>query len=111
MAQVQIVPVKPEPTPKLRIEVPGLSDWPFGTAEAKRRQAGAGEVRKVIDLGDDVELELVRVPAGRFVMGDTDGNPDEQPLTAVKIDRAFWMSKFEVTNALYARFDPSHDSK
>jgi len=111
MAQAQIAPVKPEPIPRRRIEVPRLLDWPFGAAQAKRLQESAGPVRKVIDLGDTLELELVRVPAGRFVMGDTDGNRDEQPLTAVKIDRPFWMSKFEVTNALYARFDPSHDSK
>jgi len=111
MAQAKVVQVNPEPIPKRMVEVPRLSDWPFGPAEAKQRQAGAGSVRKVVDLGNNVGLELVRVPAGRFVMGETDGNRDEQPLAAVKIDRAFWMSKFEVTNALYARFDPSHDSK
>ncbi len=111
MAQVQIVPVNPEPIRKQGIETPGLSDWPFGAAQAKRLQESAGRVRKVIDLGDNVELELVRVPAGRFVMGDSSGDRDEQPLAVVKIDRAFWMSRFEVTNALYARFDPSHDSK
>ncbi len=44
-------------------------------------------------------------------MGDSSGDRDEQPLAAVRVDRPFWMSKFEVTNALYAKFDPSHDSK
>jgi formylglycine-generating enzyme required for sulfatase activity len=96
---------------KRKIEVPRLYDWPFAADQAKRLQESAGPVRKVIDLDDNLELEMVRVPAGRFVMGDRNGNQDEQPLAAVKIDRAFWMSKFEVTNALYAKFDPSHDSK
>jgi formylglycine-generating enzyme required for sulfatase activity len=111
MAQTQIVPVSPEPIRKRRIEPPRLSDWPFGSAEAKRRQAGAGSVRKVVDLGNNVELELVRVPAGRFIMGNASGNQDEQPPAVVEIDEPFWMSKFEVTNAIYAKFDPSHDSK
>ena len=50
-------------------------------------------------------------PAGRFVMGDADGDQDEQPLASVQIEKSFWMSRFEVTNALYAKFDPTHDSK
>jgi formylglycine-generating enzyme required for sulfatase activity len=44
-------------------------------------------------------------------MGEANGCQDEFPLTKVKIDRPFWMSQFEVTNALYAEFDPAHDSR
>jgi formylglycine-generating enzyme required for sulfatase activity len=58
-----------------------------------------------------VTLELVRVPAGRFVMGEAAGCPDERPQTLVAIDKPFWMGRFEVTNAEFARFDPSHDSR
>jgi sulfatase modifying factor 1 len=45
---------------------------------------------------------LVRIPAGRFVEGDT-VYPEEGPLapTAVK---AFWMDRHEVTNAQFAAF-------
>jgi formylglycine-generating enzyme required for sulfatase activity len=64
-----------------------------------------------IDLGGGVRMELVLVPAGEFVMGDSGGYADEQPLTAVRIGKAFWMGKFEVTNEQYAKFDPSHDSR
>jgi formylglycine-generating enzyme required for sulfatase activity/cytochrome c553 len=111
MAQVQIVPVKPEPVRKRRTDDPGLSEWPFSAAEAKRRQEIAGPVRKVIGSGHNLELELVRVPAGRFVMGDENGGLDEQPLSVVEIARPFWISKFEITNAMYAAFDPTHDRK
>ena len=44
-------------------------------------------------------------------MGDPEGEPDEQPLTRVRIDRPFWMGCTEVTNEQYARFDPDHDSR
>jgi len=64
----------------------------------------------VIDLGEGVTLELVRIPPGEFVMGDPDGHPDEQPASAVKIEKPFWIGRCEVTNAQFARFDPSHDS-
>ena len=64
----------------------------------------------VVDLGEGVNLELVRIPAGGFAMGDSQGPADAQPTTAVTIERDFWMGRFEVTNAEYARFDARHDS-
>ena len=44
-------------------------------------------------------------------MGDPQGTPDERPLAAVRIEKSFWMSKFEVTNEQFARFDPAHESR
>lgn len=80
--------------------------------EAAQRQAAAGPVtHRSIELGDGVSLELVRIPAGSFVMGDPDGAPDEQPPAAVAIDRPFWMGRCEVSNRQFARFDPKHESR
>ena len=50
-------------------------------------------------------MEMVRVPAGEFVMGPVAGDADERPLARVRIDKALWMSVTEVTNAQFARFD------
>jgi formylglycine-generating enzyme len=47
--------------------------------------------------------EMVLVPAGDFVMGSTSGNPDEQPQHTITLN-AFYIDKYEVTNAEYARF-------
>jgi formylglycine-generating enzyme required for sulfatase activity len=44
-------------------------------------------------------------------MGDPKGEADERPPAAVAIGRLFWISRCEVTNRQFARFDPSHESR
>jgi formylglycine-generating enzyme required for sulfatase activity len=44
-------------------------------------------------------------------MGSPDGAPDEYPFGVVRIEKPFWMGKFEITNEQYAQFDPAHDSR
>jgi len=80
-------------------------------AEIANRKSQIANLERTIDLGEGVTLELVRIPAGEFVLGDANGHPDEQPPSRVRIDRPFWMGKFEVTNEQYHRFDPRHDSR
>lgn len=46
-------------------------------------------------------MELVFVPEGLFTMGSNTGEDDEQPAHTVFLD-AFWIDKYEVTNAQYA---------
>jgi len=48
-------------------------------------------------------MELVRIPAGAFVMGSDHGHPDERPAHKVHVD-AFFIDKYEVTNAQFAKF-------
>jgi formylglycine-generating enzyme required for sulfatase activity len=55
-------------------------------------------------------MELVRIDPGTFTMGSTDGDFDEKPVHTVAISRPFYMGKYEVTNADYEQFDPSHGS-
>jgi len=55
-------------------------------------------------------IEMVLIPAGSFQMGSTKGAQDEQPVHTVNVD-SFLMDRYEVTQALYARYplpDPSH---
>src|SRR6266508_230029 len=47
--------------------------------------------------------EMVRIPAGRLVMGAEGGPPSKEPLREVAV-RSFQMDKHEVTNAAFARF-------
>ena len=62
-------------------------------AESKRREL-------LVDLGNGVTLELVKVPAGKFMMGSPDGEGanDERPQHQV-ILQEFLIGKYAVTNA------------
>lgn len=55
---------------------------------------------------------MVEIPSGSFYMGAegvvADYNSDEAPIHKVEISRPFRMSAFEITNAEYEAFDPSH---
>ena len=44
-------------------------------------------------------LELVRIPPGSFMMGSTNGTPDEVPVHQVTIKYSFYIGKYEVTQA------------
>jgi len=46
---------------------------------------------------------MVLIPAGEFQMGSNDGSYDEKPVHTVYLD-AFYMDKYEVTNAQYRKF-------
>jgi formylglycine-generating enzyme required for sulfatase activity len=79
-------------------------------AAALRRQNALDKPKESLDLGNGVRLELAHIPPGEFVMGDPTGSADERP-QVVKIERRFWMGRFEVTNEQYALFDARHDSR
>ncbi len=62
---------------------------------------------KIIDLAPEVELTLVGVPAGSFLMGSCDDDQkaldQEKPQHSVHLDE-YWIGKFPVTNAQYKVF-------
>lgn len=94
-------PVKPRP-----VKIPRpvtLKGWPLVDQKPGKT--------KDVDLGGGKKMEFVRVPAGKFVMGDLKASPDEVPQTIVEIKKSFWMSSKEITNEEYARFDPAHNSR
>jgi formylglycine-generating enzyme required for sulfatase activity len=68
--------------------------------------------RTTVRFGDDQQVELTWIPAGKFVMGDTDGSGanDEWPAAIVDIPTGFWISTREITNAQFRAFFPDHSS-
>ncbi|MGH7267311.1 MAG: formylglycine-generating enzyme family protein, partial [Candidatus Rokuibacteriota bacterium] len=54
-------------------------------------------------LAQAAAAEMVRVPAGSFVMGRDDGPADERPAHRVTLD-AYEIDRRPVTNAEFARF-------
>ena len=113
--KLSIKPVEPVNVNLKSSEIPKaqLADWPFDNDNAKRFQASAGQTNWTVDLGNGVTLDLVKIPAGQFLMGDTNGYPigDEAPCSVVKIEKPFWIGKFEISNEQFNLFDPSHDSR
>jgi formylglycine-generating enzyme required for sulfatase activity len=59
----------------------------------------AGDIRiSTID-----RMEMFYIPAGSFMMGSENGDPDESPVHEVYLD-AYWIDRYEVTNAMFAAF-------
>ena len=106
-----IQPIRPESLPATPRPPVKIAGWPFDAQQARQRQAAAGPIARTVNLGGGVTLDLVRIPAGTFVMGDLEGEGDELPLTPVTINKPFWMAKYEITNQQYRRFKAQHDSR
>jgi formylglycine-generating enzyme required for sulfatase activity len=117
---VEWVPPPPEEIPefvrpsadKEARKRPSCSTWPFDAAEARRRQEQGGLPETLtLEVAEGLPMTLVLVPPGEFVMGDPDGPRDERPASHVRIERAFYMGRCEVTNAQFAALgDPLHSS-
>jgi formylglycine-generating enzyme required for sulfatase activity len=78
---------------------PKLTGWPL---EAKSSDV------EVLDLGDGVKMEVVSIPAGKFVMGANGESPDERPMHVATIDKPFKMGVTEVTLRQYRQFARDH---
>ena len=68
----------------------------------------------MIDLGGGVELDVVWIPPGDFVMGSPEDEPGRgsgETQHRVTISDGFWMGKYEVTQRQYEQLigeNPSH---
>jgi len=83
-----------------------IDGWPFDPASKPATTAPA------IKLADGVEIALVAVPGGSFVMGrnEAKGPRDEHPAAQVAV-KPFMIGAREITNREFRQFDPKHDSR
>lgn len=96
-------PIKPERNTDHKISEGSIMDWSFGAQEAKSKQAALGSNHKLIEMGDGVQLALVKIPAGEYFRKN-----DQSP---VKIEKPFWIGQFEISNEQYKTYFPDHDSR
>jgi formylglycine-generating enzyme required for sulfatase activity len=61
-------------------------------------------VQKTIELGGDVRLEMVLIPAGSFLMGEDGSGDDSVPGHKVTITKSFYLGRHEVTVQQFRRF-------
>ncbi|MEI6605779.1 MAG: SUMF1/EgtB/PvdO family nonheme iron enzyme [Verrucomicrobiota bacterium] len=99
---IQPAPMPPKPP------MPAVAKWPFSADQAAQMQKSLGATETKLDLGDGLMLELKRIPAGEFAMGDTDGYPDEYPVSKVAIRKPFWMATTEISLEQYQQFNAQH---
>lgn len=110
---VNITPELPKPRALPDTTVPSLPGWPYykkGSGYNAQHQIALGHIRKSIDIADGIEMHLVKVPGGSFVMGSS-RQPDEMPMSVQTIHKPFWIGQFEVTNEQFAAFCRDHDSR
>ena len=83
------------------------TDTPATPVTFTPQAAAISTNRAVLSLAQGVTLELVRVPAGEFLMGsadsDTQASSDEKPQSKLALDE-YWIGKYDVTNYQYAAF-------
>ncbi|MCO4783295.1 MAG: formylglycine-generating enzyme family protein [Candidatus Cloacimonetes bacterium] len=60
-------------------------------------------------------IELIKIPAGVFKMGSPESilsfSDDEKPLHGVKISKAFFMGKYEITQSQYRKITGTNSSR
>jgi formylglycine-generating enzyme required for sulfatase activity len=82
---------------------------PFTEAKAKEVQKEVAKslqkkVEEVVDLGKGVKLEMVLIPAGKFMMGSPaseKGRRDVETQHEVTLTNPFYLGKYEVTQEQY----------
>ena len=104
--EAAFVPPAPKPDPAENIPATvNLLVAPFTEAKAKEVQKLVAkslqkEMEEKEDLGKGVKLDLVLIPAGKFVMGSPaseKGRYNDEKQHEVTITKPFYMGKYEVT--------------
>ena len=101
-----------EPTAPLADRKPQIARLYAELDQKPAEPFSSGNDGRKVFLRDGEAIELVRIPAGFFVMGDTDGHgaADEWPAAMMEIPTAFWISRREITNAQFRTIFPEHSS-
>jgi formylglycine-generating enzyme required for sulfatase activity len=84
----------------LGLKFKSLDNFPFSEETAKEVQNTLAKllnrkVEETIDLGNDIKLEMILIPSGRFLMGNL--KSVENPQHAVTLTKPFYIGKYEVT--------------
>ncbi|MDR0333872.1 MAG: SUMF1/EgtB/PvdO family nonheme iron enzyme [Dysgonamonadaceae bacterium] len=108
-AKGPITPVRPPrqaPVVPQNIRVEG---WPFPASQIPSMVGN--NTTKVVNLAPGIDLRMVYIPAGKFVMGSYNGLADTHPTFAAEVSKGFWMGEIEITNEQYNVLVPGHDSR
>ncbi|MFI3290791.1 MAG: SUMF1/EgtB/PvdO family nonheme iron enzyme [Opitutales bacterium] len=92
-------------------KTPKAEGFPFDADTAAKMVADTKAPKTLaLDLGDGKKMDMVLIPAGKFVQGSNDSFYDEGPAKLAEVEKPFYMAKFELTNDLYRQFNKDYDS-
>lgn len=95
-------PVTLSVSPGSHVVQASLSGYETSQQEVKVSSGSTQAVRFVMKKMQFKGGEMVRVPAGEFIMGADSGDSDEKPVHRVFLDEYF-MDKYEVSNSEYEK--------
>ena len=78
--------------------------------DATDGEAAKTEAAKSAVIKTSTGVEMVPIPAGEFVMGDDQGDDDQRPAHRVRLS-AFWMDRYEVTQAAFQALTGDNPSR
>lgn len=91
-------------------ELKGWGHYKAGANYEAWNQINLGQYQKSIEIAPGLRLDLIKVPAGEYIMG-SDRNANEMPMSIQTIEKPFWIGRFEITNEQFSAFDTEHDSR
>jgi formylglycine-generating enzyme required for sulfatase activity len=90
-----------ETEPSVEVPPPVVNVLRLREEEVLPGVAWLSDPRNLRVIGD---MEFVRVPAGRFIMGSDHHSDNEKPEHIVEIPYEYWMGRYPVTNEQFAKF-------
>lgn len=89
-------------------DVPELSNLPEQSPQVANNSDELAQAGDRVMINTPISLELVKIPAGEFIMGSNPGRDGwsdsyEEPQCSISLD-TFFIGRYEVTNDQYAAF-------
>ena len=113
--KTEITPTIPPPDPAVVMPAPGnLIVAPFTEVQKEVAKSLQKEVEEEVDLGKGIKLNLVLVPAEKFMMGSPSsevGRVDNETQHEVTLTKPFYIGKYEVTQKQWEAVMGNNPSK
>ena len=113
--KTEITPTVPHPDPAVVMPAPGnLIVAPFTEVQKEVAKSLQKEVEEEVDLGKGIKLNLVLVPAEKFMMGSPSsevGRVDNETQHEVTLTKPFYIGKYEVTQKQWEAVMGNNPSK
>lgn len=79
-------------------------------SKASKTQTPSSLKTRRLEIAPGIEITLVWVPAGSFIMG-SNNDPSASPAFKASLKKGFWISTTEISNTQFTTLFPEHDSR